>query len=33
MKRLFIPLLLSLASHVNGQNSTLENYISDSIQK
>ncbi len=32
MKRLFIPLLLSLASHVNGQNSTLENYISEAFK-
>lgn len=32
MKRLFIPLLLSLTSLVNGQNSTLENYISEAFK-
>jgi outer membrane protein TolC len=32
MKRLFIPLLLSLAGQVNGQQSTLENYINDAFK-
>ena len=32
MKRLFIPLLLSLAASVNGQISTLENYISEAFK-
>jgi len=32
MKRLFIPLFLSLANCVNGQNSTLENYIGEAFK-
>jgi outer membrane protein TolC len=32
MKRLFIPLFFSLASQVNGQNSTLENYINEAFK-